>query len=138
MIENCKVSRQTINNLVDSKILIKNEEIINRTQFSVEKLVQPKDLSFDQDNALSQIVSSFRDKDVSLLHGVTSSGKTEIYVKLILDYLKNRQVLYLVPEIALTTQLVTRLKKYFGDKLLVYHSKYSLDQRTEIWKIVCK
>ena len=77
------------------------------------------------------------DKDVSLLHGVTSSGKTEIYVKLILDYLKkNRQVLYLVPEIALTTQLVTRLKKYFGDKLLVYHSKYSLDQRTEIWKIV--
>ena len=137
MIENCKVSRQTINNLVDSKILIKNEEIINRTQFSVEKLVQPKDLSFDQDNALSQIVSSFRDKDVSLLHGVTSSGKTEIYVKLILDYLKkNRQVLYLVPEIALTTQLVTRLKKYFGDKLLVYHSKYSLDQRTEIWKIV--
>ena len=60
LIENCKVSRQTINNLVDSKILIKNEEIINRTQFSVEKLVQPKDLSFDQDNALSQIVSSFR------------------------------------------------------------------------------
>ena len=72
-----------------------------------------------------------------MFHGVTSSGKTEIYVKLILDYLKkNRQVLYLVPEIALTTQLVTRLKKYFGDKLLVYHSKYSLDQRTEIWKIV--
>ena len=137
LIENCKVSRQTINNLIESKILIKNEEIINRTQFSVEKLVQPKDLSFDQDNALDQIVSGFKDKDVTLFHGVTSSGKTEIYVKLILDYLKkNRQVLYLVPEIALTTQLVTRLKKYFGDKLLVYHSKYSLDQRTEIWKIV--
>jgi len=137
LIENCKVSRQTINNLIESKILIKNEEIINRTQFSVEKLVQPKDLSFDQDNALDQIVSGFKDKDVTLFHGVTSSGKTEIYVKLILDYLKkNKQVLYLVPEIALTTQLVTRLKKYFGDKLLVYHSKYSLDQRTEIWKIV--
>ena len=137
LIENCKVSRQTINNLIESKILIKNEEIINRTQFSVDKLVQPKDLSFDQDNALDQIVSGFKDKDVTLFHGVTSSGKTEIYVKLILDYLKkNRQVLYLVPEIALTTQLVTRLKKYFGDKLLVYHSKYSLDQRTEIWKIV--
>ncbi len=137
LIENCKVSRQTINNLIESKILIKNQEIINRTQFSVEKLVQPKDLSFDQDNALDQIVSGFKDKDVTLFHGVTSSGKTEIYVKLILDYLKkNRQVLYLVPEIALTTQLVTRLKKYFGDKLLVYHSKYSLDQRTEIWKIV--
>ena len=137
LIENCKVSRQTINNLIESKILIKNEEIINRTQFSVDKLVQPKDLSFDQDNALDQIVSGFKDKDVTLFHGVTSSGKTEIYVKLILDYLKkNRQVLYLVPEIALTTQLVTRLKKYFGDKLLVYHSKYSLDQRTEIWRIV--
>ena len=137
LIENCKVSRQTINNLIESKILIKNKEIINRTQFSVDKLVQPKDLSFDQDNALDQIVSGFKDKDVTLFHGVTSSGKTEIYVKLILDYLKkNRQVLYLVPEIALTTQLVTRLKKYFGDKLLVYHSKYSLDQRTEIWRIV--
>ena len=137
LIENCKVSRQTINNLIESKILIKNEEIINRTQFSADKLVQPKDLSFDQDNALDQIVSGFKDKDVTLFHGVTSSGKTEIYVKLILDYLKkNRQVLYLVPEIALTTQLVTRLKKYFGDKLLVYHSKYSLDQRTEIWRIV--
>ena len=137
LIENCKVSRQTINNLIESKILIKNEEIINRTQFSADKLVQPKDLSFDQDNALDQIVSGFKDKDVTLFHGVTSSGKTEIYVKLILDYLKkNSQVLYLVPEIALTTQLVTRLKKYFGDKLLVYHSKYSLDQRTEIWRIV--
>ena len=73
------------------------------------------------------------------MHGVTSSGKTEIYVNLIEKELsKNNQVLYLVPEIALTTQLIVRLKKYFGEKLLVYHSKYSLDQRTEIWKIVLK
>ena len=137
LIEKCKVSRQTINNLIESKILIKNEEIINRTQFSVEKLIQPKDLSLEQENALNQIISSFDEKDVTLFHGVTSSGKTEIYVKLIMDYLKNnKQVLYLVPEIALTTQLVLRLKKYFGDKLLVYHSKYTLDQRIETWNIV--
>ena len=86
---------------------------------------------------LLEIESSFIDKNVSLLHGVTSSGKTEIYVNLIeKELLKNNQVLYLVPEIALTTQLIVRLKKYFGEKLLVYHSKYSLDQRTEIWNTV--
>tara|TARA_B110000444_G_scaffold97103_1_gene92162 strand:+ start:936 stop:3362 length:2427 start_codon:yes stop_codon:yes gene_type:complete len=131
------VSRETINKLIKSKILIKSSEIINRTQFEIEELVMPKKLSDDQNNALLEIESSFIDKNVSLLHGITSSGKTEIYVNLIeKELLKNNQVLYLVPEIALTTQLIVRLKKYFGEKLLVYHSKYSLDQRTEIWNTV--
>ena len=139
LIKKYGVSRETINNLIKAKILIKSSQIINRTQFEIEELVKPKKLSDHQNNALLEIESSFIDKNVSLLHGVTSSGKTEIYVNLIEKELsKNNQVLYLVPEIALTTQLIVRLKKYFGEKLLVYHSKYSLDQRTEIWKIVLK
>ncbi len=133
------VSRVTINNLIKSKILLKSEKVINRTQFEIEELIKPKKLSVIQNNALTEIESNFLEKNVSLLHGVTSSGKTEIYVNLIEKELnRNNQVLYLVPEISLTTQLIVRLKKYFGDKLLVYHSKYSLDQRTEIWKNVLK
>ena len=135
--EKCNVSRQTINNLINSNYLLKVDRIINRSQFLVEDLVSPKDLSKDQNLAFNEIKSSFKERNVSLLHGVTSSGKTEIYVKLIHEQIKNNnQVLYLVPEIALTTQLIIRLKKYFGDKLLVYHSKYTLDQRTEVWKRV--
>jgi len=133
------VSRETINNMIKSQILLKSQEVINRTQFEIEKLIKPKELSVHQNTALIEIESNFKDKNVSLLHGVTSSGKTEIYVNLIEKELeKNNQVLYLVPEIALTTQLIIRLKKYFGEKLLVYHSKYSLDQRTETWKNVLK
>ena len=137
IIEKCNVSRQTINNLINSNYLLKVDRIINRSQFLVEDLVSPKDLSKDQNLAFNEIKSSFKERNVSLLHGVTSSGKTEIYVKLIHEQIKNNnQVLYLIPEIALTTQLIIRLKKYFGDKLLVYHSKYTLDQRTEVWKRV--
>ncbi|MBL6647355.1 MAG: primosomal protein N' [Flavobacteriaceae bacterium] len=137
IIEKCNVSRQTINNLINSNYLLKVDRIINRSQFLVEDLLSLKDLSKDQNLAFNDIKSSFKERNVSLLHGVTSSGKTEIYVKLIHEQIKNNnQVLYLVPEIALTTQLIIRLKKYFGDKLLVYHSKYTLDQRTEVWKRV--
>jgi len=137
IIEKCNVSRQTINNLINSNYLLKVDRIINRSQFLVEDLVSPKHLNKDQNLAFNEIKSSFKERNVSLLHGVTSSGKTEIYVKLIHEQIKNNnQVLYLVPEIALTTQLIIRLKKYFGDKLLVYHSKYTLDQRTEVWKRV--
>src|SRR5690606_19003916 len=76
-------------------------------------------------------------KDVCLLHGVTSSGKTEIYTKLIEDYIKEgKQVLYLLPEIALTTQLVSRLTEYFGNKVAVFHSKYSNNERVEVWQNV--
>ena len=131
------VSRATINALLDSGVLIKKTEIINRVQFEPDQKTNSKDLSYEQNVAYESILSTFKEKKVSLLHGVTSSGKTEIYVKLIENQIKkNKQVLYLVPEIALTTQLISRLKKYFGDSLAVYHSKYSLDQRTEVWKKV--
>ncbi|WP_240612574.1 primosomal protein N' family DNA-binding protein [Brumimicrobium salinarum] len=92
------------------------------------------DLSDEQNRALSEIRSSFEDKDVTLLHGVTGSGKTEIYVELIQEQLdKGKQVLFLLPEIALTTQLIQRLQRYFGDKVGVYHSRFNQNERVEIW-----
>ncbi|WP_264529827.1 primosomal protein N' [Flavobacterium sp. N502540] len=92
-------------------------------------------LSEAQTRAFTAIKESLSEKEVCLLHGVTSSGKTEIYIKLIEEYLETgRQVLYLLPEIALTTQLVSRLRLYFGDKVAVFHSKYSNNERVEVWK----
>src|SRR5690606_2453736 len=74
---------------------------------------------------------------VTLLHGVTSSGKTEVYVKLIGEFIEmDKQVLYLLPEIALTTQLIARLQTYFGEKVAVYHSKYNAQERVEVWNNV--
>ena len=95
------------------------------------------ELSKAQQQACDQITSHFETKEVCLLHGLTSSGKTEIYIKLIEEQLASgKQVLYLLPEIALTTQLVGRLRTFFGDKVGVYHSKYSNNERVELWKQV--
>lgn len=92
-------------------------------------------LSDVQSRALHQILDSFRQHAVTLLHGVTSSGKTAVYMHLIAEALRLRkQVLYLVPEIALTTQLTKRLQRVFGDSLLIYHSKFSDNERVDIWK----
>ncbi len=96
-----------------------------------------KRLNSHQEVALSQIEQVFEEKEVCLLHGVTASGKTEIYVSLIEELLKNnKQTLYLLPEIALTTQLIGRLQAYFGDKVAVFHSKYSMHERVEVWNNV--
>lgn len=94
-------------------------------------------LSDAQQEAYTLIEESFLQKEVSLLHGVTASGKTEVYIKTIERYLEaQKQVLYLLPEIALTTQLVKRLTKYFGNKVAVFHSKYSNNERVEVWNQV--
>lgn len=94
-------------------------------------------LSEVQEKALKTIKEGFFEKDVALLHGVTSSGKTEIYIKLIEEVISSgKQVLYLLPEIALTTQIIVRLRKYFGDKIGIYHSRYSENERLEIWNNV--
>jgi primosomal protein N' (replication factor Y) len=94
-------------------------------------------LNEQQIKALSDIVQSFEKEKVTLLHGVTSSGKTEVYIKLIEQCLEeDRQALYLLPEIALTTQLIRRLQDYFGEKISVYHSKYNLQERVEVYNNV--
>lgn len=88
-----------------------------------------------QEKAFAEIEASFLSKNVTLLHGVTSSGKTEIYIHLINNYLaKGKQVLYLLPEIALTTQITERLHHFFGDRMGVYHSKFTDTQRLDVYK----
>ena len=106
----------------------------DRVNFDENQRENQLTLSEAQQTAFNSIVSSFETKEVTLLHGVTSSGKTEIYIKLIEEYLKqDQQILYLLPEIALTTQLVSRLTAHFGNKVAVYHSKYSNNERVEVW-----
>ena len=98
-----------------------------------------KQLSEHQQEAFESIKNSFQEKEVTLFHGVTSSGKTEVYVRLIEDYLaQGRQVLYLLPEIALTTQIIQRLQRYFGDRVAVYHSKFNNRERVQLWKALLK
>jgi primosomal protein N' (replication factor Y) len=93
--------------------------------------------SEDQQKAFDEIKNKFKEKDVVLLHGVTSSGKTEIYIRLIEETLQQgKQVLYLLPEIALTAQIINRLQKHFGKNVGVYHSKYNENERLEIWNNV--
>ena len=108
---------------------------INRFAELGNVLEDPPVLSEDQRRAYDEIHKSMRQHAITLLHGVTSSGKTSVYMHLIADALRlGRQVLYLVPEIALTTQLTRRLRRVFGDKLLIYHSKFSDNERVDIWK----
>ena len=94
-------------------------------------------LSKSQSKVLKQINSDFKNKDVVLLEGVTSSGKTEVYLKLIEKYIDdNKQVLYLLPEISLTTQIIQKLKNSFGNKVSIFHSRHSIHERTEVWRNV--
>lgn len=111
----------------------------DRVNFSGETRKEHLQLSDAQHKAFDAIKDSFIQKEVCLLHGVTSSGKTEIYIKLIEEYLASgKQVLYLLPEIALTTQLVARLSAYFGNKVAVFHSKYNNNERVEVWTQVLR
>lgn len=107
---------------------------VNRIKPRNMSLINQLPLSDAQQKAYNDINSKFQEKNICLLHGVTSSGKTEIYIRLIRDCLnKGKQVLYLLPEIALTTQITTRLQRVFGDKMGVYHSKFPDNERVEIW-----
>ena len=94
-------------------------------------------LTEKQQEAYEEIHKGFEEEKPVLLHGVTASGKTEIYIKLIQEAIdEGKQVLYLLPEIALTEQIINRLKKYFGDRVGVYHSRYDNNERVEIWQQV--
>jgi primosomal protein N' (replication factor Y) len=90
-----------------------------------------------QEQALKEIQTAFQEKDVTLFHGITSSGKTEVYTALIKEIIAaDKQALFLLPEIALTTQIITRLQQYFGEYITVFHSKYSMNERVEAWNNV--
>lgn len=126
-----------INQLVKKNIFEVYDIEVDRIGKYDKDLQGEKILNKYQKKAYAEIKKQFTEKDIVLLHGVTSSGKTEIYIKLIQEALdRGEQVLYLLPEIALTTQLIKRLQKVFGDKIGVYHSKFNENERVEVWNKV--
>ena len=138
-LESDGASISSINTLEKEGVFEIKRMVISRLGEFDKQLKETKVLSKDQEVALTEIKEIFKEKDVTLLHGVTSSGKTEIYVELIQEQLKlGQQVLFLLPEIALTTQLIERLAAYFGDQVGVYHSKFNQNERIEIWNTLLK
>jgi len=130
-----KFSDSTLKSLEQKGFITIKKIKIDRDERKEEDFLETNDLSESQTYALNKLKNQLDNKDVVLLEGVTSSGKTEIYIKIIEDYLeKEMQVLYLLPEISLTTQIIQKLKKHFGDKISVFHSRYSLNERTEVWE----
>lgn len=135
LLQRAGVSAAVLAGLVNKGVMEVYKREVSRFASVVRQCVPLPTLSNEQSRALDEIYQNFRDKQVTLLHGVTSSGKTEIYTHLISAMLQQgRQVLYLVPEIALTTQLTDRLRRVFGDKLLIYHSRFSDNERVELWR----
>lgn len=139
LIEASGCGTAAIKALVDKQILQVEEKIVSRL-YGEDVLIEKQfSLSAAQQNAFDAIKESFLQQSVTLLHGVTSSGKTQIYIRMIEEQLaKGKNVLFLLPEIALTTQITERLKLYFGKQLGVYHSKFSDNERAEIWQKVIK
>ncbi|GAA0871951.1 primosomal protein N' [Gangjinia marincola] len=128
-------SSGTIKILIVKDILEEYHLQKDRIHYDTENSSGDLELSTVQQTAHAQIEQGFKKNRVCLLHGVTSSGKTEIYIKLIEKALQlKKQILYLLPEIALTTQLISRLQSYFGQEVLVYHSKYSVQERVEVYR----
>ena len=134
LLEQSGVSGAILRTLIDKGIFLEEERPISRLRQYTGETQQPHFLDSQQSRAIAEIRESWQEKNVTLLHGVTSSGKTEVYIHLIEEVLQQgKQVLYLVPEIALTTQLTDRLQAVFGDRLVVYHSKFSNAERVEIY-----
>ena len=137
LIETAKSTSTIVKTLIDKEIFEEYYTQVDRINFSGKTKEERLQLSEAQQKAFEEIKQRFIQKEVCLLHGVTASGKTEIYIKLIEEYIKEeKQILYLLPEIALTTQLVGRLRDYFGNKVAVFHSKYSNNERVEVWQQV--
>lgn len=136
LIETSGSSAAIVKSLVDKTIFEEYYIAQDRVAFDKEDDSQFT-LSEEQQVAFDSIQENFKSFDVNLLHGVTASGKTEIYIKLLEQYIKEgKQVLFLLPEIALTTQLVQRLTAYFGNEVAVFHSKYTNNERIEVWNQV--
>lgn len=120
--------------LVDKNILWVEKRSVDR----IKTLPRNVDINFEfstaQQEASDAVAKSFEEKNVCLLHGVTGSGKTQVYVKLMEEYFSaGKQVLYLLPEIALTAQIIRRLQKHFGGNIAIYHSKFNDNERIELW-----
>ncbi|MDR6845867.1 primosomal protein N' [Flavobacterium granuli] len=137
LVETAQSSPSIVKALVEKEIFEEYHLQEDRINFSGSGREGELQLSVAQQKVFESIKESFEQKPVCLLHGITSSGKTEIYIKLIEEYLATgKQVLYLLPEIALTAQLVSRLRAHFGNKVAVFHSKYNNNERVEVWNQV--
>jgi primosomal protein N' (replication factor Y) len=139
LLEQSRASSAALNALVKKEVFVVSSRETQRLNQDWDGNTEFKQLSVEQNTAYNEIKNQFAKFDSVLLHGVTSSGKTEIYIQLIKETIEEgKQVLYLLPEIALTTQLIQRLKKAFGNKIGVYHSKFSDNERVETYNALNK
>jgi primosomal protein N' (replication factor Y) len=137
LMEASGASAATIKALTDKEVLVIEEKNVSRLYYEDNSEFSTFDLSNTQQAVLEDIQEQFKEKEVVLLHGVTSSGKTEIYIRLVEEAIAaGKQVLYLLPEIALTTHVIERLRKYFGNDIGVYHSRFNDNERVEVWQKV--
>lgn len=137
LLKKTKSSSATLRTLITKDIVQEIQIEVGRLQRKKGNSEKVLSLNEPQQQALEEIRKTFQKEDVCLLHGVTSSGKTELYIELIKKTIsEGKQVLYLLPEIALTTQLITRLREHFGEKVVVYHSRYTLSERVEVYQYV--
>ncbi|MEJ7645415.1 MAG: primosomal protein N' [Chryseolinea sp.] len=128
------LSESSLNTLIKREVLEEFDVVMSRFGQDAPESLSTILLSDEQNQAHNDILASFKEKDTLLFHGITGSGKTEIYIQLIKRALEGgSQVLYLLPEIALTTQVVQRLKKVFGSEMGIYHSRFSDNERVEVW-----
>ena len=135
LLQKTNVSDNALKALTDKGVFVQEEKIISRFSEESGETEASFALSAGQQKALQDLKKQMREHRVVLLHGVTSSGKTELYIKLMEEALSaGKQVLYLLPEIALTTQIINRLRKHFGDEVGVYHSRYNQNERAEVWE----
>ncbi len=134
LLKKSEAKDSSLKGLITKGIFVQKEIVVDRIADLENENNSSLDLSAHQLEAIEKVKTDFETKDVTLLHGITGSGKTALYIKLAEEIIsQGKQVLYLVPEIALTSQLVNRLRKFFGEKLGVYHSKFNPQERVEIW-----
>ncbi len=139
LIESSGSSASVLKALLDKEIFIQEEKVVSRLNFGELEEIHDFELNEAQVIALQETKEQLDEKGVVLLYGETSSGKTQIYIRLIEQMLlQEKQTLYLLPEIALTTQVIERLKEYFGGQIGVYHSKFNDNERAEVWQKVLK
>ncbi len=137
LLKKSNASAAQLKSLIDKNILVSIKTNVDRIRLLPPQMNIDFTLSPAQENALTEIKNNFNEKEVCLLQGVTSSGKTEIYTKLMETHIRQgKQILYMLPEIALTSQLIRRLQKNFGGHIIVYHSKFNPQERVEIWNRV--
>ena len=137
LIEESGAGAASIKSLAEKDIFIAEEKNVSRLYYEEEDVYGTFELSGEQQDVLGHIKNEFEQKDVVLLHGITSSGKTQIYIRLIEEMISaGRQVLYLLPEIALTTHIIERLRIYFGANIGIYHSRFNDNERVEVWQKV--